>query len=326
MVQSGMRGRKRRVVSPAFSIRYPPSLKIPTVASLPMQIPEPYARALAGVYERYGRYLPGLAAAVLAVLLGSTVADLVWSLFPVPESARWQPPPADANARRPQHVVDIDAIISAAVFGRYEAPVESAVTAPETPLNLTLMGILAADRERDSRALIAAQGGDEKAYAIGDDISRGVTLQAIFPDRVVLSRNGRLETLSLDREKAAAAGVAAAPAEEPATTTNSATAQQLAQIRDDVLQGRAKAEDYVRLQPSNVAGTLKGYRVYPGKDRAVFTAAGLRPGDLVTSVNGVQLDDPAKALQVLGDLGQANQVNLVVDRGGQSQNISLQLK
>jgi general secretion pathway protein C len=74
-----------------------------------------------------------------------------------------------------------------------------------------------------------------------------------------------------------------------------------------------------------VGGQLKGYRVYPGKDRSAFTAAGLRPGDLVTSVNGVQLDDPAKALQMLGDLGQAGQVNLVVERGGQSQNISINL-
>src|SRR5437660_9085166 len=119
-----------------------------------MQIPEPWMRALAGAYERYGRHLPGLAAVALAILLGGTLADLVWSLFPVPESARWQPPPADgAAAGRQQHAVDIDAIINAAVFGRFQAPADSAVTAPETPLNLTLMGILAADRERDSRAL-----------------------------------------------------------------------------------------------------------------------------------------------------------------------------
>jgi general secretion pathway protein C len=65
--------------------------------------------------------------------------------------------------------------------------------------------------------------------------------------------------------------------------------------------------------------------VYPGRDRAAFTSAGLRPGDLVVSVNGVQLDDPAKALQMLGDLSQAGQVNLVVERGGQTQNISINL-
>src|SRR6185503_21059375 len=89
----------------------------------------------------------------------------------------------------------------------------------------------------------------------------------------------------------------------------------LATVRDEILKDPSKASEYVRIQPANVAGQLKGYRVYPGRDRAAFTAAGLRPGDLVTSVNGVQLDDPAKALQMLGDLSQAGQVNLVVERG-----------
>jgi len=104
-----------------------------------------------------------------------------------------------------------------------------------------------------------------------------------------------------------------------------AQVQQLARVRDEVLKDPAKASEYVRVQPANVGGQLKGYRIYPGRDRSAFTQAGLRPGDLVTSVNGVQLDDPAKALQLLSDLSQAGQVTLVVERGGQAQTISLNL-
>jgi general secretion pathway protein C len=300
---------------------------------MPLQtsIPEPWLRAASGWYERHGRLLPALAAAAFALLLGRVAADLMWALVPVPESARWQPPPAAPAAGARSQAVDVNAIANAALFGRYLAPAtteQSLLAAPETPLNLTLLGLLADDREEYSRALIATQGGDERAYAIGDDVTRGVILQAIFPDRVILSRNGRLETLRLERDKPSTAGgyapppvAAAAPAESPAP----GTPQQLAHIRDEVLKDPAKAAEYVRVQPANVGGQLKGYRVYPGRDRSAFTAAGLRPGDLVTAVNGVQLDDPAKALQMLGDLSQAGQVNLVVERGGQSQNISINL-
>jgi general secretion pathway protein C len=293
--------------------------------ALPTQLPEGWLRAAGALYQRHGRRLPVLAALVFAVLLGRAAADLVWVLVPQPEAARWQPPPPARVAARPGAAADINAIAGAALFGRYDAPAstDSLLAAPDTPLNLKLIGVLADDREPYSRALIA-QSGEEHAYAVGDLVG-GVVLQAIFPDRVILSRNGRLETLRLERDTASAGGDSAAPAVVSTDERTPSAVPALAQIRDEVLKDPARASDYVRVQPANIGGQLKGYRVYPGKDRAAFSAAGLRPGDLVTSVNGVQLDDPAKALQMLGDLGQAGQVNLVVERGGQSQNISINL-
>jgi general secretion pathway protein C len=295
--------------------------------AIPTQIPEAWTRAATALHGRYGRLLPGLAAAVFALLLGRALADLVWALVPVPEAARWRPPPPPPAATRPAQAADVNAIANAGLFGKYQAAPAadtSPLDAPETPLNLTLLGLLADDREQYSRALIATQGGEEKAYAIGDDVARGVMLQAIFPDRVILARGGRLETLRLERDKPGPGG-ASGPTPVAAVDDSSAGAsgQQLARIRDEVLRDPAKHTEYLRVQPANVGGQLKGYRVYPGRDRTAFTTAGLRPGDLVTSVNGVQLDDPAKALQLLGDLGQAGQVNLVVERGGQTQNISI---
>ncbi|MGQ0587798.1 MAG: type II secretion system protein GspC [Gammaproteobacteria bacterium] len=290
-----------------------------------------WMRAGAPLYERHGRHLPVLAAALFALLLGRAAADLVWTLVPVPESARWQPPPAERAVARSADSPEAAAVASVGLFGRYDAPAagaESLLAAPDTPLNLKLIGLLADDRERYSRALIY-NGTDEQSYAIGDDVTRGVMLQAIFPDRVILSRNGRLETLRLDRDTASAGGGDfAAPAvalldERPAPSASGSPT--LARIRDEVLRDPARASEFIRIQPANVAGQLKGYRVYPGRDRSAFSAAGLRPGDLVTSVNGVQLDDPAKALQMLGDMGQAGVVNLVVERGGQAQAISINL-
>jgi general secretion pathway protein C len=285
--------------------------------------PDAFLRGAAGLYERHGRLLPALAAGLFALLLGSRAADLLWALVPVPESARWQPPPAAPVALARHQAPDAAAIAASGLFGRYQAPAPGAqlMAAPETPLNLILLGVLADDRKEFSRALIATQGGDERGYAIGDDISRGVTLQAIFPDRVILSRSGRLETLRLERDKASPGG----PPPPVAAAQEPSPGAQLTQIRDEILRDPAKASEYIRVQPANVAGQLKGYRLYPGRDRSAFTAAGLRPGDLVTAVNGVQLDDPAKAVQLLADLSQAGQVNLVVERGGQSHNISINL-
>lgn len=301
------------------------SCRVTSQAMAPTSLPESWLRTAAGLYGRHGARLPVLAAALFAILLGRALADLAWTLVPVPEAARWAPPPAAPVALRPGAAADTSPAATAGLFGQYQASASSdaaLLAAPDTALNLTLLGLLADDREQYSRALIG-QGSEEGSYAVGDDIGRGVTLQAIFPDRVILSRNGRLETLRLERDQTGA-GVNSAPA-PLAQAEVPGVPPQLAQIRDEVLRDPARATEYIRVQPANVGGQLKGYRVYPGKDRSAFSAAGLRPGDLVTAVNGVQLDDPARTLQLLGDLSQAGQVNLVVDRGGQSQNISINL-
>ncbi len=99
----------------------------------------------------------------------------------------------------------------------------------------------------------------------------------------------------------------------------------LTSIRDKLLTDPSKASDYIRIQPANIDGQQRGYRIYPGRDRSVFNGAGLRPGDLVTSINGVGLDDPARALQMLGELSSANSLTVMVERGGTPQAITVNL-
>lgn len=285
----------------------------------------PPLQRLFQAYERHVRWLPPALNLLLVAAIAMTLAHLAWSLVPTPATARWQPAPvqatAPASSRGP---VSIDALLAAQLFGLYQAePVATDLNnAPETRLNLTLLGILAGRGEGDSRALIADGSGEEKPYAIGDDIARGVTLQAIYPDRVVLLRNGQAETLRLNKDQPGAASdtpVAVAPVGGTATATT------LTAVRDQVLQDPSRAAEYIRVQPASQNGQMHGYRVYPGRDRELFNNAGLRPGDVVTAVNGIELDNAQKALQMLNDLSRANNFTLTVDRGGQTQTVNISL-
>lgn len=304
------------------------ALTVPNLGSIPRALPE--------LYARYGRHLPALAAVILVVVIARLLAALVWAVVPTPAAAVWKPVPAAPVAAHGGQAVNLTTIAGAELFGHYQAPSAPAIadlaSAPDTQLNLTLLGILADDRGGErSRALIGTQGGDEKPYSIGDDISRGVTLTAIFADRVILSRNGKLETLRLDKDAAGSGGLppsaltARTPAKAPASTGAPGAAASLAEIRTKLLSDPSKVADYIRVQPVNSGGALNGYRIYPGKDRSIFTAAGLRPGDIVTAINGVPLNDPAKSLQLLSDLSQNTQLNLTVDRGGQPQNFDIKI-
>jgi general secretion pathway protein C len=70
-------------------------------------------------------------------------------------------------------------------------------------------------------------------------------------------------------------------------------------------------------------GQLKGYRVFPGRNRQQFIALGLRPGDLVTEINGVQLNNPAQGMEIFRSLGESSQVSVTIERGGRQQILNL---
>lgn len=287
-------------------------------------------QSLALWYERRGRLLPAAANLLLVAVLAWLLSKLVWALVPVPESARWQPPPAEPVATNPgTQKLNIDRLIAAELFGPLSAPAiesESIEEAPDTRLSLNLLGILAGD-DRESRALIGKSNGEEKPYAIGDAVVSGVTLRSIFADRVILARGGKLETLRLNKDAPSSPqAVAARTATATAMASGGAdTGQMLSQIREQILADPTKAANFLRVQPATVGGQQRGYRIYPGREREAFQQVGLRPGDLVTAVNGVQLDDNQKALQLLGDLSQANAVTLTIERGGQVQTLNLTL-
>lgn len=283
------------------------------------------------LYERYHRFLIGVVNTALVITLAWLLSMLVWAWIPIPEAAQWQPPqPLNTpQSAAPRTQVDPETLIKAQLFGTYQRSAdpstqESAEDAPDTRLSVTLLGILAGD-EHGSRALISKSNGEEKPFAIGDEVISGAKLHAIFADRVVLIRAGKFETLRLNKDAPSKAQVNVARSQPAITAQSVESGQMLAQIRQQIMADPTKAANFLRVQPAMANGMQRGYRIYPGREREAFQKLGLRPGDLITSINGVQLDDNQKALQLLGDLSQASAVSVTLERGGQVQTLNLTL-
>lgn len=299
------------------------------IEALPPPVAAAVLRAQA-FYRKHGSKLPPAAAFVLALVIARQVAGLLWMLVPMPEATRWRPAPAVVETAPIKTGGNADAVVGAHLFGEYQvaanASAQTLGTAPETTLNFTLLGILAGTSEAESLALIAKDGNDEAPYRIGDDVTPGVNLQAIFSDRVILSRNGQLETLRLDKDAPSNADVinavaSAAPAEEGSP----AAAAMLSQIRSQVLTDPSKAANFIRIQPISSDAGVTGYRVYPGAERDAFNASGLKPGDVVTAINGTPLNNPAQALQLLQSLSTASSASLAIERNGAIQSVNISL-
>ncbi len=217
--------------------------------------------------------------------------------------------------------VDVAAITSAHLFG--EAPVEAgpqrdAANAQQTSLPLVLVGIIAADDPKDGLAILGENAAGAKVYAVGDNVPGGAKLHQVLADKVIIDRNGVLESLMLPR----ALQPGAAP---PSTAALQTEAPIMDRMRKLITNDPGLMADIMRPQPVFAQGKQKGYRVYPGRNRQAFQRLGLRPGDLVTAINGTPLDDPARGQEIFGTLGSSSEAHITVMRGGQQQDLTLNI-
>jgi general secretion pathway protein C len=275
------------------------------------------------VWLKASAVLPPWVVVVLVALIAWQLARIIWLLVPAGPPAPVTIPPAGSSgsaAVTGEGGADIDYIVNAHLFGRFDtsAPVAELdpVDAPDTRLNLELRGTIAAEDADRALAIIAERSREEKVYAIGDAVPGGASLHSVYTDKVLLRRAGQLETLRLPRASDSGGGVA--PPRRQGVAPSRATS-----IREIVSQAPARLTDVIRPQPVFRDGQQQGYRVYPGRDRQRFSALGLRPGDLITQINGMSLDDPARGMEIFRSLGDATQVSVTLERSGQAQVLNL---
>jgi general secretion pathway protein C len=258
---------------------------------------------------------PPLATLLFVVLLAAQLAALLWRLLGSSEPQGISPPPVAGPAAP---AVDLTAIVNAHLFG--VAAVQNAGDAPVTSANLTLAGTLAGRDPEQGWAIIGASGQSARVYATGASLPGGTRLLAVYTDRVILDRSGARESLVLPRLSGGAPGggpLANLPRSEAPAASLADSVRQL------VAENPAAANELLRPQPVFAGGSLRGYRVYPGRNRAQFASLGLQPGDLVTAVNGAALDDPNRGLEILRSVGQGGAVTLTIDRNGQQQQLTV---
>lgn len=275
---------------------------------------------------------------LLVALLAYTLAQLTWALLrdsadnlaaPLPIATRASLPAETAKA-------SLDNVAALHLLGRSDvaAPVEQAkpIDAPETRLNLTLRGLVSLSSQQNARAIIAQGAGEEQSFQVGDTVPGGAKLHEIHADRVILERGGRFETLTLPTEKMAMEDPPAQSASAPAGSRGgmpgapSVDARQLQSLRETIMKNPQEAMQLINAQPVMDGGEMKGYRVNPGRDRRLFNSVGLRPGDIVTSVNGIALNDMSQMGALFEQLSSAARLDVTVERGGQQTQLSLALE
>lgn len=273
---------------------------------------------------------PDAACLGLIIAIAWVLAQLTWLAVPSPDQpgAAALPQPPVAVAATPGQVDTLqlaDRVASMHLFGRAAAPVAGGepVNAPETNLNVTLHGIIAASDPDESRAIISAGSGanDSKSYRIGASIPGGASIHGIYADRVILSRNGRLEALKLPQTDENHGSIRRVPQQAPQATQPQPVQER--RVPPRLRHSVAAMGHLLRAQRAVVNGKLVGYRVYPASNPAEFIAAGLQPGDVIKAVNGKSLSNPANLMALMGHYKAGEPIHLTVERNGQTKQIQV---
>lgn len=229
--------------------------------------------------------------------------------------------------------VDIEQLSSLAIFGDIEAdPVfttsvvqvsDELLNAEKTKLNIELTGIIYSLVPELGRAVIRYQNKSDQ-YHIEDKLPVGsnVYLEAVFIDRVIVKNSGVSESVWLyDGEYADIATSTSSTTSSNSGTIdlrNNESARAVAlDLRNILMTEPLSLLSLVQVTPHLEGGRIAGYRVTPRGSREEFMALGFEPNDIITSVNGVELDDLGKVSQLYQQLKETSQVSVTVMRDEQ---------
>ncbi len=281
------------------------------------RIVAPLRRPTGGAAPGLAGAAPTIATFAMVLVIAAQLASLLWRIL----GASGDDVAAAPNVEAPVPSVDIAAIVNSHLFG-VAAQTGDPSDAPTTSANLTLTGTLAGREPERGWAIIGASGQTARVYATGTSLPGGAKLFAVYPDRAILDRNGARESLLLPRLSSGGGGrvMPRAAGMQPSAAPNATIADSVRQL---LVQNPSAGAELLRPQPVFAGGSLRGYRVYPGRNRAQFAKLGLQPGDLVLAVNGAALDDPNRGLETLRGVGQGSAVTLTIERGGQQQQVTV---
>jgi general secretion pathway protein C len=281
------------------------------------------------------------------------LADLFWLLMPAPAASNMAAISSSTNSsarknvanNNNQQTVDLAKIQGWHLFGETNKAEEASETfsaagddvdenAEETRLSLTLVGLIEAKDPAMGYAIIEYQSKSD-LYKVGQTLPAGnsVTLSKVLSDRAIIDNRGKYEAIFLYDEKgnriqAPARNNRKAVKAEPADSNdkrvidqrgNRRLSKMAADYRQQLINDPMSLAEVIKISPaSDSDGKLMGYRVRPGKHRQQFKDFGLKPGDIVTSVNGVALTDPSNAMSLYQDMQNTTEASIEVLRGDET--------
>lgn len=177
------------------------------------------------------------------------------------------------------------------------------------------------------------EGGNTATYALDEELPDGAVLVSIERNRVELRyAAGRIVILELVSNEATPARQPTRPIKKAANADRlvnelgenrwqiSALAAEDARSNIGELLKQAQAIPYLENEQTT------GFQIKMIQRGSLIAQLGLRRGDILRKVNGVSLNSPEKALQIFGQLRQAKNISIDLERRGKALSFAYEIR
>lgn len=241
---------------------------------------------------------------------------------------------------------DFDIVVQRNIFDSSDVPVSadqagaagSGAAVPtgeavKTSLSIKVLGVMMIADGKDKRSSTSIEsGGKTDAYGVGEEmtIASNAKLVQIKPERIEFVNGGRLEYAELDMglgesifgpPKATVASITetekAAPAAKEggvAKVAENKFAIEQKEI-DNALANPELLYTEIRAVPNFENGKVSGMKVLSIKPGSIFSKLGIKRGDILQQINGLDLD-VKQGFQIFSQLKDQKNFNMNVQRDG----------
>jgi general secretion pathway protein C len=280
--------------------------------------------------------------ALCATFLGMAASGAVESKFasapPPAKAALAKPPKAEA---KPGFNKDPKAILMRNIFcatcppliddGKPVVEPDPVDVQTKTALPLALLAIMYAPPPNGIKWSIAVMRDTEAkslgAFPVGSKI-HGATVTEILETRVYLDNVGKTEYIDLFELPAPPPQAAAAAAPKPEDPFSAELANGIKKLSEhkyelqrstleSVLGNMALLSRSARIVPEMKDGKAAGFRLFAVRPEGPFAMIGMQNGDIISSINGLEITSPEKALEVYAKLKSASHLSLGMERNSQ---------
>jgi len=273
--------------------------------------------------------LAALCCWIAAGLLADATAEL---MLPPPtvSAAEAPPPPPPRTWQSRQAILDRNLFKASTTAAEPGEAIEDELAATKLPLRL--LGTVAAGMAQ--RAWAAVEDLEQRQHLVvrvNDRLQDKAEVVRIERRRIVLRNGGRLEELALDEvepTQGAAAAAARGPrfgrADRRANMASPGAAaervQRLAENRfgvaredvESVANNPAALFSQARILPKYDEGKMVGVQLNAIKPGSLFEQIGIREGDTITELNGIQITSQQDSASVLRELTSASAFHVTV--------------
>ncbi|MBI2891722.1 MAG: hypothetical protein HYY13_13180 [Nitrospirae bacterium] len=252
--------------------------------------------------------------------------------------------PAETQAKDYSAMLDrniFDAAVDQADVDAASQQDIDAQKALDTALNLCLVGTVVSSDPAHSFAAIQdldMANKDVSLHFVGTLIKSDVRLVRVDRTVVFFERLGYLEKLELcedgKRKVSETPSVAAAPAPKPQTETPETKPP--IEVAGGFVLERATVDEHLsnlsalltqaRVVPHFNRGVPDGFRIFSIRPGSLFEQIGLKNGDVLHSINGLDITTTEEALKAFTQLKGANRMTLQLERNGTPQAMNYDIR